>query len=201
MSFSAKKLINKIPRLIGIILIILSGYIFARIFRDPLTQEIKYAVNAAKKAPAPNPPNTNFAITIDKIGASAAIVEGVDPYNSQIYQRALRDGVAHAKGTKLPGEGGNIFLFAHSSADLLTAERYNSVFYLMHHLEIGDTVKVWNQGHEYVYVVSDRKFALPTEIHYLTANSKTEQLTLMTCWPPGTTLKRLIIVAQLKQTN
>lgn len=181
---------------IGIGLILLSFFVLARLFHDPLTQEIKYAVSTIKEEKSLTPPNTDFAITIDKIGASSAIVKGIDPYNSQLYQRALRDGVAHAKGTKLPGEGGNIFLFAHSSAYLLTAERYNSIFYLMHHLEVGDIIKVWSEGKEYDYAVSEKKFVAPSDTEYLTTKTSVEQLTLMTCWPPGTTLKRLIIIAK-----
>lgn len=180
---------------IGLGLVLFSFFILARLFHDPLTQEIKYAVSTVKDEQLLTPPNTDFALTIDKIGASSAIVKSVDPYNSQVYQKALKDGVAHAKGTKLPGEGGNIFLFAHSSADLLTAERYNSIFYLMHHLEIGDIIKVWSEGKEYDYAVSDKKFVSPSDTQSLTAKTS-EQLTLMTCWPPGTTMKRLIIIAK-----
>ena len=182
---------------VGIGLVVLSFYVLARLFQDPLTHEISYAVSSSKSVESLLPPNTDFAITIDKIGASAAIVKGVDPYNSLVYQTALRDGVAHARGTKLPGGDGNIFLFAHSSADLLTAERYNSVFYLMHHLDSGDIIKVWYQGKEYQYQVQEKKFVAPSDTQYLTAKTQNEQLTLMTCWPPGTTLKRLIIIPKL----
>ena len=181
---------------IGIGLVILSFIILARLFQDPLSHEIQYAVSKVKVEEVLAPPNTDFAIVIDKIGASANIVKSVDPYDSQIYQRSLRDGVAHAKGTKLPGEDGNIFLFAHSSADILTAERYNSVFYLMHHLVDGDVIKVWKDDKEYDYTVSEKLFVSPSDTKYLTAKSTSEQLILMTCWPPGTTLKRLIIIAQ-----
>src|SRR3989339_1959994 len=90
----------------GIGLVILSFIILARLFQDPLTHEITYAVSKVKEEEILNPPNTDFAIVIEKIGASASIVKSVDPYNSQTYQKALRDGVAHAKGTRLPGEGG-----------------------------------------------------------------------------------------------
>lgn len=181
---------------IGIGLLVFGGYILARLFHDPLKQEVRYAVSSAKSAPSLQPPSTQFALVIDKLGASSVIVEGVDPYNGREYQRALKDGVAHAKGTGLPGQGGNIFLFAHSSADLLTAERYNSVFYLMHHLVPGDPIKVWYQDQEYTYAVSDKRLVSPTDLSYLTSTAPTETLTLMTCWPPGTTLKRLIIIAK-----
>lgn len=196
MASSLANLANKLIFSLGIALIVLALYIFVRLFQDPLTHEFNYVINSYQGVSPLNPPNTEFAITIDKIGASSSIVSQVDPYDSAIYQLALRDGVAHAKGTKLPGEGGNIFLFAHSSADLLTAERYNSVFYLTHHLESGDKIKIWSQGVEYLYQVAEKKYVNPSDIAYLVESSSTEQLTLMTCWPPGTTLKRLIILAE-----
>jgi len=182
---------------VGIGLLLLAGIIFIRLFHDSLRQEVRYAVTQLQQPAALTPPNTDFAIVIDKIEAVAAIVKDIDPYNSQIYQLALRDGVAHARGTGVPGGGGNIFLFAHSSEDLLTAERYNSVFYLMHHLNGGDLIKVWYQKKEYHYLVKEKLSVSPTDTKYLTVKAPSEQLTLMTCWPPGTTLKRLIIVAEL----
>jgi sortase A len=181
---------------IGIGLLIMSIYILLRLFRDPLAQEVRYAVRDVKTQESLTPPNTDFAIVIDKIGAASNIVAEVDPYNSRLYQVALRDGVAHAKGTSVPGEGGNIFLFAHSSADLLTAERYNSVFYLIHHLDQGDLIKVWKDGIEYHYEVTGQQLVTPSSTSYLTMTTSEEQLTLMTCWPPGTTLKRLIVTAK-----
>ena len=201
MASRAKK--SKVNRLasittgIGIGLLILAGSILYRLLHDPLRHELTYAVHTLKSTEtALIPPNTDFALTIDKIGAVSAIVQDVDPLNSRIYQAALTKGIAHAKGTTVPGQGGNIFLFAHSSADLLTAERYNSVFYLMHHLEAGDVIKVWYQGVEHDYVVTEQKLVAPSDIQYLTKKTSEEQLTLMTCWPPGTSFKRLIVIAK-----
>jgi len=35
----------------------------------------------------------------------------------------------------------------------------------------------------------------PTRVEFLTRKSNREFLTLQTCWPPGTTLKRLLVFA------
>lgn len=179
---------------LGIGLILFAGYILVRLFADPVRQEITYAAQKIKKT-EPLPPNTDFAIVIPKLAATAPIIAGVDPYDSRAYQVALSQGIAQAKGTRRPGEGGNIFLFAHSSADLLTAERYNSVFYLLHHLDSGDVVYVWYQSVRYTYEVVSKQIAPATAVQYM-RNTEDEQLTLMTCYPPGTTFKRLIIIAK-----
>lgn len=199
MASHAKKLPSKSHCLVtglGIGLILFSGFIILRLFRDPLSQEIKYIVNTPNTSVTLSPPNTTFSIVIDKLGVTSSIIQDVNPLDSRAYQLALSRGIAHAKGTNLPGGDGNIFLFAHSSADLMTATRYNSVFYLMHHLEEGDIIKIWKDNKEYDYAVSQKEIVAPSDMGYLTTKSTSQQLTLMTCWPPGTTLKRLIIIAK-----
>lgn len=184
---------------IGVGLILLSLYLLVRLFHDPVRQEFNYVLRRTSSTQALLPVNTDFSLVIDKLGATSRIIQDVDPGDSREYQVALKSGIAHAQGTGLPGQGRNIFLFAHSSADLLTAERYNSVFYLMHHLVSGDQIRVWYQGREYNYEVVERLIVNPSQTEYLTS-AKTpggETLTLMTCWPPGTLLKRQLVIAQL----
>lgn len=140
------------------------------------------------------PPNTDFAIVIPKISATSAIVADVDPYNSVIYQRALTQGVAHAKGSSYPGGGSNTFLFSHSSANFFEASRFNSVFYLINKLETGDAINVFFNDEEFPYSVTTKQIVSSDAVTYLQPTDS-ETLTLMTCWPPGTTLKRLIVTA------
>jgi LPXTG-site transpeptidase (sortase) family protein len=102
--------------------------------------------------------------------------------------------VAHAKGTGLPGEGKNIFIFAHSTADFFEANRYNAVFYLLSKMENGDEIYLFYKNQKYRYKVSDKKTVKADEAKYLDKDAG-DQLTLMTCWPPGTTMKRLIVIA------
>ena len=73
-------------------------------------------------------PDNQPAIRIEKINAVAPLIFNVDPWNKEEYLEALSNGVAHAKGTFLPGETGTIFLFAHSSDAPWRLTRYNTVF-------------------------------------------------------------------------
>ena len=190
-------LLGKVLGFTGLVLVIFSTYLLVRIFKDPLKNEIKYVMHTKARADNLQPANKDFSILIEKLGIASQIISDVDAFDSKKYQLALSKGIAHAKGTKLPGEGGNIFLFAHSSSDLLTAERYNSVFYLIHHLDKGDTVDIWYQGQQYKYEVKSKEFVSPGSTSPLTRIMSSETLTLMTCWPPGTTLSRLIVTASL----
>lgn len=143
------------------------------------------------------PIDKEFGIVVPKIGANSRIVPDVDPFNSAVYQRALTLGVAHAKGTAKPGQGANIFLFSHSSVNFYEASRYNSVFYLLNKLDKKDKVELYYQGIKYEYTVTDTRTVNPNEVQYLRPETRgRETVTLMTCWPPGTTYKRLLVIAE-----
>lgn len=184
--------------ILGIVLIIFAIFVIGSTFIPVIQQEINYNVN---KISYPTeikkivPIDTEFGIVIPKINANAHVIKNIDPYKPEIYEQALTKGVAHALGTSLPGELGNIFLFSHSSSDFLNATKYNSIFYLINKLEKDDQINLFYEGKEYVYSVVSKKIIEPNEINYLYSKDKPETLTLMTCWPPGTSLKRLIVQA------
>ncbi|OGG15438.1 hypothetical protein A3D77_03000 [Candidatus Gottesmanbacteria bacterium RIFCSPHIGHO2_02_FULL_39_11] len=141
------------------------------------------------------PVSAKFGIIIPKIGANAPIAPNIDAGNPDIYLAALKKGVAHAAGTVFPGVTGNIYLFAHSTDNFWNVGRYNAIFYLLKELEKGDEVDLFLNGKRHIYRVTNKLVVDPTEIEYLTRQTNYEQLTLQTCWPPGTTFKRLIILA------
>lgn len=141
------------------------------------------------------PVDPNFSIVIPKIGANARILANIDPADEKIYLPALQKGVAHALGTAFPGEGGHIFLFAHSTDYFWNVGYYNAIFYLLYKLEKGDEVDLFYQGKRYTYRVLGKEIVDPSQVEFLTRKSNREFLTLQTCWPPGTTLKRLLVFA------
>jgi len=149
-----------------------------------------------------NAPNINFSIIIPKLNAASAIVENVDPLNQDEYLNALKKGVAHARGSAFPGSVGNVFLFAHSTDTLINVGRYNAIFFLIGHLTEGDEVDIYYKGRLYKYIVYDKKVVEPTDVEYLGTLTEGEKtLTLQTCYPPGTTFKRLVILAKLKESE
>jgi LPXTG-site transpeptidase (sortase) family protein len=193
--------VKKLPQIlisIGSLLIIVSLMLFVFIFFPVAKVEVNYALNKPKNLEI-KPIDKEFGIVIPKIGANARIIAQVDPYNSNIYKVALTKGVAQAKGTALPTQTGNMFLFSHSSANLLEAKTYNSVFYLLSKLHKNDELFIFYQGTKYIYKVSDTKLVDAKDVFYLNPKSEVKTLTLMTCWPAGTTYKRLLVIAQSKQ--
>jgi len=190
--------------IIGLLLLLPGIIILFLTFFPVLKEEVKYGLSPRiyLKIRDIKPVDTEFGIMIPKIMANAKVIPDVDPYDSKIYQKALTKGVAHAAGSAYPGYVGNTFIFAHSSVDWYIANQFNSVFYLLNKLKNGDTIEVYYKNKKYIYAVIDKKYVEPTEISYLTNNiGDSSYLTLMTCWPPGTTLKRLIVISKIKFTN
>ena len=145
------------------------------------------------------PADTDFSITIPKIGASAKIYPNVDPGNSAEFLPVLQKGIAHAKGSVFPGFSGNVYLFAHSTDNWWNVGRYNAVFYLLKNLAAGDEIIVFFENRRHDYIVSEVMTTDSSDItHIARPQTGEEQLVLQTCWPPGTTWKRLVVVANPK---
>ncbi len=209
-------------RTIGNFLILSSIFMIAKTFYLPAKEEIRYFVERQikkeyyisakkvkpeeakgllarafniKKVEFLTPEDPDFSIIIPKIGANAKILANVDSADENTYLPALQKGVAHALGTAFPGESGHIFLFAHSTDYFWNVGTYNAIFYLLHKLEIGDEVNLIYKGQRFLYRIIGKTVVNPSEVEYLTRKTEKEFLTLQTCWPPGTTLKRLLIFA------
>ena len=194
-NFQGKLLIG-----VGVGLILVGAFALIYSFWPVAEAELKYSLaqmksheNTAVEQPI-TPVDDQFGIVIPKINANAPVVTNVDPYNANDYQQKLTKGVAHAQGTGLPNSERTMFLFAHSSGDLLMARRYNSVFYLLSKLEPNDEIVIYYHGAPYSYRVSQLKEVSPNSVEYLTELVDTD-LVLMTCTPPGTTWKRLLVLA------
>ncbi len=139
----------------------------------------------------------SFSVVIPKIGANSKIIPNVDSTNSREYQVALSKGVAHAKGTPYPDEDGNSFYFAHSSDNFYNANRYNSVFYLLNKLEEKDNFYVVYKENIYKYEIIEKSIVNPDAMEYMKGREGERIVTLMTCWPPGTTINRMVVVGKL----
>lgn len=146
------------------------------------------------------PKDTNFGLVIPKIGANTRVLPNVNPTKEELFLPELKKGVAHAQGTVFPGMPGNIYLFAHSTDNFWDVGRYNAIFYLLKDLEKGDDVVVFFENRRHNYVVIEQKIVDASDVSYLTKGQESgqETLILQTCWPPGTTWKRLLIFAQPK---
>ena len=141
--------------------------------------------------------DTKFYLYIPKIEAKAPIVANVNPSAEATFKEALKHGVAHAEGTSYPDEQGTSFLFAHSTDSPLNFSQYNAVFYLLHTInpEDGDDIYVFYNDKLYKYKITQKHIVDAGDTSWLVDQTSDKRLILQTCWPPGTSWKRLIIVA------
>ncbi len=145
------------------------------------------------------PGNTNFSLVIPKIGANSKVFPNVDPSREENYLPILKQGVAQAAGSALPDQDGTVYMFAHSTDNFWDVGLYNAVFYLLKDLSKGDGVTVFYNNKRFDYIVTKTIITNPGDIGYLTQSRATDrQLILQTCWPPGTTWKRLLVIATPK---
>lgn len=110
-------------------------------------------------------------------------------------QSALQSGVVHYPGTSIPGESGNMAITGHSSYFPWDPGRFKDVFALLHEVVIGDKIVMYWEGKKYIYEITDIKVVLPSDISILKQTPESK-LTLITCTPVGTNLKRLVVTAQ-----
>jgi len=134
-------------------------------------------------------------LTIPAIFVDEPAVYNVDPNNEKSYKTALKKGIAHASGTSFPGAGGVGYYFAHSSFPDVVSQ-YNAVFYLLGKLKVGDDIYIWHDGKRGEYKVYKKIETEPGDVSFLTADYDTETVILQTCWPPGSTVRRLLVFAK-----
>lgn len=178
--------------------LIISGLIFYPVISAEIQYKLKLNQPVTPKVLGASAQNGEriFDIVIPKLYISSPVLPNVNPFNKEEYLNALKEGVAHAKGSALPGEEGNVFIFAHSTDSPLNVSRYNAVFYLVNKLEKGDMVDLYYSDKKYQYKITDIKIVSADAVEYFKNKTREKTLTLMTCWPPGTTLKRLLIIGR-----
>lgn len=142
------------------------------------------------------PISFEFSLVVPKIGVNAQVFPNIDSGNEKEYLPVLKKGVAHAKGSRLPNERGVVFIFAHSTDSFLNLPHYNAVFFLLNKLQAGDEVFLFYQNQKYQYQVTEKKIIDPEMVGPEVKSILGNALVLQTCYPPGTTLKRLLIIAR-----
>ncbi len=76
---------------------------------------------------------------------------------------------------------------------------YNDVFALLDELVAGDEIIVYYDQKKFTYKVTDKKVVRPGDVKALSERDPNKkELTLMTCWPIGTTYNRLLVFTELQ---
>ena len=142
-------------------------------------------------------------IVIPKIGKNIPLldvkdrpVDGVVELNN-IFMEELENGVVRYPGSAKPWEQWNAFVFGHSSNFPWLDGDYKDVFALLHKLEAWDEVIIFYWQRKYTYRMKEKQVIRPGDVDILKRDKGVSELTLMTCWPVGTTLNRMILIGEL----
>ena len=124
-----------------------------------------------------------------------------DKETEKVYNQFLKNGVAHFRGTPIPGDGGNSFIYGHSAVEAFFRRHQDypeTIFSRLDGIDIGQDVEIEKEGTILRYIVRSKKIVDPDDFTVLQTNRDKENITLMTCWPLGIGTKRLIITAERK---
>lgn len=135
-----------------------------------------------------------YSLSIPKLNIKDAtvIVGGED----------LKKSLVHYLPQSLPGELGNVVIFGHSTIpQLYNPKNYSTIFTYLPSLEKGDKITINIGNSEYEYVVYELFVVNPDQISVLEQNNDASYLTLITCVPPGTYWKRLVVKAKYSLKN
>lgn len=133
---------------------------------------------------------TSYSLSVPKLKIEKATVE--------IDGQDLKESLIHYKGTALPGQKGTAVIFGHSTLpQLFNPKNYVTIFSTLPTLKKGDQIKLDFDGVSYIYQVFQLKETSATDFTILDQNFEDSYLTLVTCVPPGTYLRRLAASAKL----
>ena len=134
-------------------------------------------------------------LEIPKIGVLAPLI--VANSSEKDLETKLNGGVVVFPNSALPGQTGQTIILGHSAPPDWPKIKYDWVFSRLNELEEKDEIKVYFENKEYVYFVKNKIFLEKGEEtpDYSTASENT--LLLISCWPPGKNLKRIMVEATL----
>lgn len=138
-------------------------------------------------------------IAIPKIGVEAPVIYGISSLNENYIQNKLKDGVVHYPipgASSVPGQDGNTVVIGHSSNDVFNSGGYKFIFVQLDRLQKGDIFYLNYKGIRYTYSVTKSEVITPTQINKLVLPHDKPMATLITCTPPGTAWKRLVVYGE-----
>jgi LPXTG-site transpeptidase (sortase) family protein len=138
-------------------------------------------------------------IEIESAGISTPITVSKST-DASVLERSLLSGAVQYPTDTLLGEKGNMLIFAHSSYLPTVHNKAYRAFNGLGSVKKGESVKVYSQTHEYIYIVYESYKALADEAT-IAFSADTPLLTLATCNTFGAKEERFIIHAHLKEVR
>lgn len=134
-----------------------------------------------------------YQVSIPKLKVENALVSTVD------YD--LSKHLVHYYGPTSPIKKGSSVIYGHSTLpQWFDPKNYKTIFATLHTLQLNDEIFITVDGKIYRYRVSSIHITEPEDVEIFSQTYDDSYLTLVTCTPPGTIWKRLIVRAKMEQT-
>jgi len=134
--------------------------------------------------------NITYSLSIPKLKIKDAVVA--------VGSMDLKKSLIQYPQTSLPGQLGNAVVFGHSVLpQFFNPSNYLTIFSTLYKLKQGDDIIIDYGNVQYKYIVDEMFEVKPTDLSVLEQRFDQKNLTLITCSPPGTYLRRLIIKSSL----
>ena len=131
-----------------------------------------------------------YLLSVPKLKISNAVVT--------VGSMDLKKSLIQYPQTALPGQLGNTVIFGHSVLpQFFNPKSYLTIFSTLYKLKQGDEILIDYDNVQYEYIVDEMFEVKPTDLSVLEQRFDQKNLTLITCSPPGTYLRRLVIKTSL----
>lgn len=146
--------------------------------------------NAVSPDTFSNKVSQSYTISIPNLKIKDAVVD--------VGSLDLKKSLIQYPQTALPGQAGNSVVFGHSVLpQFFNPKSYLTIFSTLYKLKQGDHIIVNFDNVEYKYLVVEMYEVQPTDLSVLEQRFDGKYLTLVTCSPPGTVLRRLVVKSQI----
>jgi sortase A len=144
---------------------------------------------AAQNTQSANAPSY-YTISIPSLGLSELQVA--------LFDEDLTKHLVQYPQTALPGQLGSPVIFGHSTLpQFFDPKKYTTVFSTLPKVKAGSDIFVKYDDKEYTYRITDTVEVKPSDLWVLKQDYSAKTIKVITCVPPGTTLKRLVVEGTL----
>ena len=110
----------------------------------------------------------------------------------------LKKSIIQYPQSALPGQVGNVVIFGHSVLpQFFNPKSYFTIFSTLFKLKQGDEIYIDFDNIKYKYLVEEMFETTPSDLSVLEQRFDGRHLTIVTCSPPGTYIRRLVIKARI----
>jgi LPXTG-site transpeptidase (sortase) family protein len=132
------------------------------------------------------------SLEIPKIGITVPLIVAEDS-SQKYFDKELDRGVALFPNSVLPGETGQTIILGHSAPPNWPKINYDGVFSQISDLEKGDEITLYFNNKKYTYSVNGKIFLEKGEEIPNNEISSDNRLLLISCWPPGKNIQRIVV--------